>query len=92
MAGSGAQGILGTSVQVESPDSDHPPSWEGPLPGTPPHWRRGSTLPPPSTPSHSASMRGLPPAGRSISSTQCWSALAYATAFSQGISLMSLHA
>ena len=40
--------------QAGSPDSDHPPSQEGPLPGTPPHWRRrGSTLPPPSTPSHS---------------------------------------
>ena len=37
-----------------SSDSDHPPSWEGPLTGTPPHQRRrGSTLPPPSTSSHS---------------------------------------
>ena len=39
---------------VGSPDSDHPPSWEGPPPGTPPHQRRrGSTLPPPSILSHS---------------------------------------
>ena len=79
--------------QAGSPDSDHPPSWEGPLPGTPHQRRRGSTLPPPSTPSHSW-LAGMtpPPAGRSISSTQCWRALAYATTFSWGISLMSLHA
>ena len=40
----------------------------------------------------SASRHGPPPAGRLISSTQCWRALAYATAFSWGISLISLHA
>ena len=39
---------------VGSLDSDPPPSQKGPLPGTPPHWRRrGTTSPPPSTPSHS---------------------------------------
>ena len=53
---------------VGSPDSDHPPSWEGPLPGTPPHWRRrGSTLPPPSFFSHSwlAGMASLQQADQS---------------------------
>ena len=34
----------------------------------------------------------LPPAGRLYCSAQCWRALAYATTFSQGISLMSLQA
>ena len=35
---------------------------------------------------------GSPPAGRLFCSTQCWRALAYATTFSLGISLISLHA
>ena len=35
---------------------------------------------------------GSPPAHRLFCSAQCWRALAYATTFSQGISLMSLHA
>ena len=35
---------------------------------------------------------GSPPAGRLFCSLQCWRALAYATTFSHGISLMSLHA
>ena len=35
---------------------------------------------------------GSPPAGRLFCSAQCWRALAYATTFSLGISLMSLHA
>ena len=35
---------------------------------------------------------GSPPAGRLHCSAQCWRALAYATTFSQGISLMSLQA
>ena len=39
-----------------------------------------------------ASRHGPPPAGRLISSAQCWRALAYATTFSWGISLISLHA
>ena len=53
---------------VGSPDSDHPPSWEGPLYGTPAHWRRrGSTLPPPSILSHSqlAGMASLQQADQS---------------------------
>ena len=40
----------------------------------------------------SANKHGWPPAGRFFSSTQCWRALAYATTFSWGISLISLHA
>ena len=40
----------------------------------------------------SANNWGSPPAGRLFSSTQCWRALAYTTTFSQGISLISLHA
>ena len=40
----------------------------------------------------SANKNGPPPAGRLFSSAQCWRALAYATTFSQGISLISLHA
>ena len=54
--------------QAESPDSDHPPSQEGPLPGTPHHQRRrGSTLPPPSILSHSwlAGMASLQQADQS---------------------------
>ena len=39
-----------------------------------------------------ASRCGSPPVGGLTSSTQCWRVLAYATAFSQGISLISLHA
>ena len=70
MANSGAQGVLGMSVQAGSLDSDYPPSQEGPLPGTLPHQKKEryhftSSL-------HSfmllASRHGSPPAGRSISS------------------------
>ena len=39
----------------------------------------------------SANKCGPSPAGRFFSSTQCWRALAYATTFSWGISLISLH-
>ena len=39
-----------------------------------------------------ANKHGSPPAGRLFCSAQCWRALAYATTFSLGISLMSLHA
>ena len=39
-----------------------------------------------------ANNHGSPPAGRLFCSTQCWRALAYATTFSLGISLMSLQA
>ena len=54
---------------VGSLDSDHPPSWEGPLHGTPPHRRRrGSTLHPPSILSHSwlAGMASLQQADQSF--------------------------
>ena len=39
----------------------------------------------------STNNHGPPPAGRLFSSAQCWRALAYATTFSLGISLISLH-
>ena len=39
-----------------------------------------------------ASSHGPPPAGRLFCSAQCWRALAYATTFSLGISLMPIHA
>ena len=49
-----------------SQGSDLPPSWEGPLPGTPPHWRRrGTTSPPPPTPSCSQ-LAGMAPSRRQI--------------------------
>ena len=51
---------------VGSPDSDPPPSWEGPLPGTTPNQRRrGTTSPPPSTPSCSW-LVGVAPSSRQI--------------------------
>ena len=57
------------------PGSDHPPPWEGPLPGRPPHQRRrGSTLLPPSIPSHSwlAGMASLQQADQSSLSNAGW--------------------
>ena len=72
--------------QAWSLGSHHPPSWEGPLPGTPPHQRRRGKHFTSSLNSFTllASRCGLLPAGGSIFSAQCWRALAYATAFSQG--------
>ena len=54
------------SQQAGSPDSDPPPSWEGPLSGTPPHQRRrGTTSLPPITPSHPW-LAGMAPSSRQI--------------------------